>query len=153
MDCRTDKRKRSNGELCNWWRRKLRADELYGKSIQERILKDYNGQTYWLSMNLKSFAHNINIPAWLNVAVGYGAKGVFGGFENTGFDKRGNIIFNRPDIERQRQWYFSPDVDFTKIKTGKRLVKTLFSLMNMIKMPAPALELSGGKLKGHLLFF
>ena len=28
-----------------------RADNLYGKTLPERILKDYNGQTYWLSIN------------------------------------------------------------------------------------------------------
>jgi len=132
---------------------KTRADELYGSSIQERILKDYNGQTYWLSLNVQSFSNSSALPNWLNVAVGYGTKGVYGGFENVAYDKGGNVTFNRPDIKRQRQWYISPDVDFTKIKTGKRVVKTLFSLMNMIKMPAPAIELSGGKLRGHLLFF
>jgi hypothetical protein len=90
-------------------------------------LKDYNGQTYWLSLNVQSFSNSSAHPNWLNVAVGYGTKGVYGGFENVAYDKRGNVTFNRPDIKRQRQWYISPDVDFTKIKTGKRFVKTLFS--------------------------
>ena len=53
----------------------------------ERMLKDYNGQTYWLSANLKSFFQGSNIPAWLNVAVGYGADGMFGGFENKWIDE------------------------------------------------------------------
>jgi len=130
-----------------------RADDLYGATLSERILKDYNGQTYWLSVNLISFNEKYTLPKWLNLAIGYGATGVFGGFENIGYDKSGTLTFNRTDIARQRQWYLSPDVDFTKIKTGRRGVKTLFSLLNMIKMPAPALELSGGKLKGYLLFF
>ena len=34
-----------------------RANELYGKSVQERFIKDYNGQTYWLSTNLKALCH------------------------------------------------------------------------------------------------
>ncbi len=132
---------------------KQRAESLYGASFAEKILKDYNGQTYWLSFNLGLFAKNKNLPAWLNVAVGYGAKGLYGGFNNIGYNKEGNVIFNRTDIKRQRQWYLSPDIDFTKIKTGKRGVKALFSLLNMVKIPAPALELSGGKLRGHLLYF
>ncbi len=131
----------------------MRADNLYGKSLPERILKDYNGQTYWLSVNLKSFAKNERLPAWLNIAFGYGARGLFGGFENIGYDKDGTVIFDRTDIKRERQWYLSPDVDFTKIKTNKKGVRSLLSVLNMIKMPAPSMELSGGKLKAHLLFF
>src|SRR3712207_8632374 len=33
----------------------MRANDLYGSSFAERMIKDYNGQTYWLSANLKSF--------------------------------------------------------------------------------------------------
>ena len=43
------------------------------------MLKDYNAQTYWFSANLKSFFPEIKFTAWLNVAVGYGAEGMFGG--------------------------------------------------------------------------
>ncbi len=130
-----------------------RANDLFGRSVQERILKDYNGQSYWLSANVGSFLPKVTVPAWLNIAVGYGAKGVWGGFENKGYNKDGSLIFDRTDIKRQRQWYLSPDVDFTKIHTNKKGVKTVFSLLNMIKFPAPSLELSGGKLKGHVVFF
>ncbi len=130
-----------------------RANALYGNTLPARLLKDYNGQTYWLSMNLKSFTIAGNLPPWLNISVGYGAKGLFGGFENIGLDKSGNMIFNRPDIKRERQWYIAPDIDFTKIKTNKKLVRSAFSFLNMLKMPAPALELSGGKIKGRLLVF
>ena len=130
-----------------------RADDLYGKTLQEKILKDYNGQTYWLSFNLKSFAQKSNLPAWLNLSLGYGTTGLFGGFENMGYDKNGNLVFNRTDIKRERQWYLSPDIDFTKIKTNKKGVRILFSFLNMIKIPAPSLEYSGGKLKGHFLYF
>jgi len=132
---------------------KDRSRELFGTAAPQRILKDYNAQTYWLSANLASFLPKMGAPNWLNVAVGYGAQGLFGGFENKNYNKEGALIFNREDIARQRQWYLSPDVDFTKIKTGKKGVKMLFSLLNMVKLPAPALELSNNKLKAHLLFF
>jgi hypothetical protein len=60
-----------------------RADDLFGNRTHlERMLKDYNGQTYWMSANLKSFFKKSNLPAWLNIAVGYGADGMFGGTEN-----------------------------------------------------------------------
>jgi phosphoglucomutase len=98
---------------------KNRADELYGSSLPKRLLKDYNAQTYWLSFNIKSFNMQSSVPPWLNLALGYGAEGLFGGFENIGFDKNGTMNFYRPDIKRVRQWYLAPDIDFTKIKTNK----------------------------------
>jgi hypothetical protein len=51
----------------------------------EQMLKDYNGQTYWLSVNLHSFYKGSKIPKWLNLAIGYGANGMLtGNGENNG---------------------------------------------------------------------
>jgi len=130
-----------------------RSDMLFGRSAAERLIKDYNGQTYWASVNLRSFFPESKLPAWLSVAVGYGAEGLFGGTENIGKDGDGNIIFNRPDIKRYRQWYISPDIDLTKIKTNKKALKLLFTVLNAFKFPAPALEFSNGKLKAHAIHF
>lgn len=130
-----------------------RAQALYGRSIPERLLKDYNGQTYWLSFNSNILAPGNKKWGWLSLALGYGAKGLYGGFENLAHDGQGMVTFDRRDIKRVRQWYLSPDIDFTKIPTNSRSVRTLLSLLNVIKIPAPALELSRGKLRGHLLYF
>lgn len=130
-----------------------RADDLFGRSFQGRLLKDYNAQTYWLSANLKSFFPQTNLPRWLNISVGYGAEGMFGGFENIARDKEGNITFDRRDIKRYRQWYFAPDVDFTKIKTKSRFLHSVFSALNVLKFPAPAIEYSNGKLKLKTIAF
>lgn len=126
-----------------------RADDLYGKSLGERMIKDYNGQTYWLSANLKSFLPNSNLPSWLGVAVGYGADGMFGGESNVGKDDLGNITFDRRDIQRYRQFYISPDIDFSKIKTKSKLVKIAFGFLNAFKFPAPSIEYNS---KGKLVF-
>jgi len=130
-----------------------RSDALFGKSTPERILKDYNGQTYWASINLNSFFPKSNLPPWLAVAVGYGAEGMFGGTENIGKDENGNIIFNRSDIKRYRQWYLSPDIDFTKIKTNKKGLRFLFTVLSAFKFPAPSLEFSNGKFGLNLIHF
>jgi hypothetical protein len=130
-----------------------RADKLYGNTEIQRFIKDYNGQTYWLSANLKSFFPDAKLPPWLNISVGYGAEGMFGGVKNIGYDDDGNVIFDRQDIKRYRQWYLAPDVDFTKIRTNKKGVKILLFVLNSIKFPAPALEFSNGKLKGHWIAF
>lgn len=119
-----------------------------GSSIQEQVLKDYNGQTYWLSANLHSFFKGSKLPKWLNLAVGYGAEGMI-----TGEEGLVNSVF-LPEKERYRQFYLSFDVDLTKIKTNSYFLKTLFSVFNTIKIPAPTIEIKGnGGSKFHYLYF
>ncbi len=130
-----------------------RSDDLFGKTTAERFLKDYNGQTYWLSTTLKPFFPGSNLPEWLQLSVGTGTEGLFGGFDNIGKDENGQVIFNRTDIARRRQWYLSPDVDLTKIKTNKKAIKLALQIFNILKFPAPSLEYSGGKLSWNWLHF
>ncbi|MEQ1676870.1 MAG: DUF2279 domain-containing protein [Chitinophagaceae bacterium] len=130
-----------------------RSDVLFGESSPERFLKDYNGQTYWASINLRSFFPKSNLPPWLCLSLGYGAEGMFGGTENIGKDDNGNIIFNRPDIKRYRQWYLAPDIDLTKIKTNKKGVKFLLLVLSAFKFPTPSLEFSNGSFKVNAIHF
>ena len=122
--------------------------EVLGSTFSEEILKDYNGQTYWLSINIHSFFKESKIPKWLNLAVGYGGEGMI-----TANDALVNTIF-LPEKERTRQFYVSFDVDLTKIQTKNHFLKTLFSVFNTIKVPAPTLEFSElGGVKGRILYF
>ena len=130
-----------------------RSDRIFGKSDPERFLKDYNGQTYWLSTNLRSFCPNSRIPPWLEIAVGTGAEGLFGAAENIGTDKNGNIDFYRPDIRRYRQWYLAPDIDLTKIKTNKKGIKLALMLLNILKFPTPSLEYADHNLRFNWFHF
>jgi uncharacterized protein YfiM (DUF2279 family) len=130
-----------------------RADKIFGKTPTERFIKDYNAQTYWASINLKSFFPKSNLPRWLNVAVGYGAEGLFGAENNTGKDDNGNVTFNRPDIKRYRQWFIAPDIDLTKIKSNKKGIRLLLGVLNAFKFPAPSLEFSNGSFKVNGLHF
>ena len=130
-----------------------RSDILFGNSTAKRFIKDYNGQTYWASMNLKPFFKNSNLPEWLSVSAGYGAEGLLGGTENIAKDDNGNITFNRPDIKRYRQWFLAPDIDLSKIKTNKKGVKFILTVLSAFKFPAPSLEFSKGKFKVHAVHF
>ncbi len=111
---------------------------LLGNSPATRLLKDYNSQIYWLSFNpVKLIAKHSAFPAWLNIAVGYSAFGMLGGHYN-------NIVAENDKgetlkYERTRQYLISLDIDCTKIKTKSRILKSVFSVVNMIKIPAPAL--------------
>lgn len=132
---------------------KKRADEIYGKSLAESFIKDYNAQTYWASANIKSFFPKTSLPAWLNIAVGYGADGMFGAESNIAENDQGVTTFYRPDIKRYRQWYLAPDIDFTKIRTRKKAVKFLFTVLSAFKFPTPSLEFSNGKFRVNALHF
>jgi hypothetical protein len=129
-----------------------RSDSLFGSSVPERTLKDYNGQTYWLSANLKSFFPKSKLPAWLNISIGYGADGMFGATENKWETSDGTTV-DRTDIQRVRQWYLAPDIDFTRIPTKSKFLKAVFFCLNAFKMPAPTLVLSNGKLVVHGFYF
>lgn len=128
---------------------KKRTDQLYGTSFLEQSLKDYNGQTTWVSLNIASFIQKENrFPKWLNVSFGYGAEGILGGFENKWcknesekfLDCPEDLRIDRTDIDRYRQYYLSLDVDFTKIKVRKKGWQTVLGMLNIVKMPFPALE-------------
>jgi uncharacterized protein YfiM (DUF2279 family) len=125
--------------------------ELLGNSLSENLLKDYNGQTYWLSVNLSAFMNKeTKFPKWLNIALGYGAEGMTGGEFNPPYiDKTGRQI----NFERYRQYYLSFDVDLTRIKTRSKFLKTVFYTIGFIKVPAPAMEFSKHGVKGSLLGF
>jgi hypothetical protein len=130
-----------------------RADDLFGDGSVEKVLKDYNGQTYWLSANIKSFFPNSNVPSWLNLAAGYGAKTMLGGYENKWYDGNGNLV-TRFDIKRIRRFHLSLDIDLTKIKVKNKKIATLFSLFNVLKIPAPSFEIrNDGRFKFHPLYY
>mgnify|MGYP002379227632 CR=1 FL=1 len=129
-----------------------RSKELFGTSLPSRLLKDYNSQTYWLSINMKSVIPSPTIPAWVNLAIGVGGQGMLGGFENIAYDNEGNISFDRRDIQRYRQWYLSFDIDLSKVKTNSKFLRSALDVFNIIKIPFPALEFSKQSFKGHWIY-
>jgi hypothetical protein len=124
-----------------------------GYSPATRFLKDYNSHTYWLSFNPFAFSKRkvSGFLPWLSLSLGYSAYGMLGGRYNSVLptDKNGNALY----FERERRFYLSLDVDLEKIKTNKKWLKTIFRAFNMLKFPAPALQLSGGRLRGYFLYY
>jgi hypothetical protein len=115
---------------------------LLGSSLNENILKDYNGQTYWLSANIYAFLNNTTkFPKWLNIAFGYGADGMVGGTSNPEHVNGKEIPF----FERRRQYYLSLDADLTKIKIKSGILRGIFKTVGFIKIPFPALEYTENK--------
>ncbi|MBU2930068.1 DUF2279 domain-containing protein [Winogradskyella psychrotolerans] len=123
---------------------KQRPNKL-GSGLAEEFLKDYNGQTYWLSVNINSFLKTESIPNWLNLAFGYGAEGMLSG------DAYDPQFLNQ---NRTRQYYLSLDIDLTRIQTNSHFLKTLFDVFNVIKVPFPTLEISSNAhVKGYYIYF
>jgi len=105
-----------------------------GSTTLENILKDYNGQTYWLSANISNFLpESFTFPKWLNLAVGYGVDGLLGGYANPQNSQT-------PIFDRSRQYYLALDVDLTKIKTDNQFLKFLFNTFSFLKIPLPAVQ-------------
>ena len=125
--------------------------DVLGSTSVERILKDYNGQTYWLSGNIHSFLREESrFPKWLNVAIGYGAKGMLGGTENLPEYEDKPV----PEYKRTSQYYLSLDVDLTRIPTRSKALKGLFTILGFIKIPLPTLEYNAeDQFIFHFLYF
>ncbi|KAA9332899.1 DUF2279 domain-containing protein [Adhaeribacter soli] len=118
--------------------------EVLGNSLAERALKDYNGQTYWLVVDVAKFLPKENkYPKWLNLAAGYGAE---------------EMVYNDPDANRQagilnygyplqpyRQYYLSVDWNLRAFKTRSKVLKTAFYILDIFHLPAPALEYNNRK--------
>ncbi|RTL58431.1 MAG: DUF2279 domain-containing protein [Sphingobacteriales bacterium] len=112
------------------------SDEL-GKNIWQQMLKDYNGQTYWLSFNIASFLPaSYNVPKWLNVTAGYGAEGMTGARFNPTFNN-GNKL---PSFERYHQYYLGLDTDLFRINNLTEFTRSLLKINRTIKLPACVYE-------------
>ncbi|MBL0357107.1 MAG: DUF2279 domain-containing protein [Chitinophagaceae bacterium] len=122
-----------------------------GANKWQSWLKDYNGQTYWLSINPASFMKsNTSFPQWLNVNLGIGAGGMIGARTNP--SKIGNITI--PEFRRQHRYLFSIDADLRRIDNKNMDPHVLLSVPNSLKIPAPALEFKkDSAIKFHLLYF
>jgi len=126
--------------------------ETLGSTIPERLFKDYNGQTYWLSVSPSAWLpEDSKFPKWLAISGGYSADGMLGGTRNPITNSAGDRL---PPIARSRQYLLSLDVDFTRLKTRSKFLNTVMSTFGFVKVPFPALQWSPETgLRGYALYF
>lgn len=117
-----------------------------GHSVAERLLKDYNGQTHWLSADVGAFmGPDTRWPRWLNVAVGYGANDMLYGSPTDNA---------RAGYRAYRQIYFGPDFHLLGIRTRHKFLRSVFYVLSIVRLPAPALEFSTRRgVRLHGLYF
>lgn len=120
---------------------------LLGSGWHESLVKDYNGQTYWLSLNLHALTGLDYLPPWLCLSAGYSAEGMVGGPGN-------NVDGRAYYFPRYRKYLISLDVDLARIPVSNKTLKTLLEALNIIKVPLPTIEFNSlNDTRYHWLYF
>lgn len=122
---------------------------ILGESELESFFLDYNGHTYWLSANISSLTGLKAMPEWINFAFGYSANGMIKEFKNPEY-YMGEPF---PHLERYRQYLFSLDIDFTRIKTNKPWLAKVYRSLNILKLPFPTIEFNSSGVKFYGIYY
>lgn len=120
--------------------------EVLGNSFSERILKDYNGQSYWLSISPGSFMKSTKYPKWLCFSLGYSIDQRLKGDEK-------NFEVEGIEFKSQREFLFSLDIDFSKINVKKPWLKMILKQINHLKVPFPTIIFTKSGINGSWLYF
>mgnify|MGYP000502709812 CR=1 FL=1 len=119
--------------------------KLLGNTHIERFIKDYNGHTFWLNININKLFKRF--PEVLSLSIGHSIdgfiraeKGKFSSYE---------LEFFKPCS----QIFISLDVNINKFNVNKRIFNYMKELFNFLKFPFPAIEFSVKKKNFHLIYF
>ena len=153
----------------------MERDYIMGRDWLDRLYEDYGGITIWAAFDVKSLFMNDDsrYPSWLGWAVGFGAEGMTGEYNNlrpagsVGADGNwgrgweydpvnapGQLAY-LPDDARQRRLFLAPDIDISRIPCRNKTLKHVLRVLSAIKLPTPAVEYRPGesRLCWHWLYF
>lgn len=122
--------------------------QVLGSNFQEALLKDYNGQTYWLSFSPGSFFPESGIPKWACISFGYSAHQKLVGSESAYTDIMTGITYHE-----QREFLLSLDIDFSQFDIKRPWLRALVKQFNYLKIPFPAMMLRDGGLQFRPFYF
>jgi hypothetical protein len=111
--------------------------DLLGTNYPQNFVKDYNGMKLWLSVNLHTLAPRSlkpYFPPYLNIAFGYGAQGLLGGY-----GKLPLWIIRQREF---RQYYVGLDLDLDRMYVRHQWQRTALFMVNALRIPLPALRYS-----------
>jgi len=111
--------------------------EILGATFPERLLKDYNAQSYWLTASPSLFFPKSNFPKWIQLAVGYSSDQLLKGDNNA-------YTINGFTYHAKKEYALSLDIDWTKLPIKRRWLKQLVRPLNTIRIPLPAVFWRGG---------
>lgn len=112
-----------------------------GSNFAESLLKDYNGQTYWLSFSPKQMGVQ-KWPSWLMISLGHSIRGRLKG-DATSYE----------GITSHREFLFSLDLDLSQLKVKSKLLRGLLEALNTLKIPFPSLIYANGKMNARPIYF
>jgi hypothetical protein len=120
--------------------------EQLGRNFQQRLLKDYNGQTYWLSFNSTLlFSKNNTFRDAINFNIGFSTTEMI-------HAKTNNLLVN--NFHPTREFLFSFDADLNRVKWKRKGMKKIARILSVVKIPLPTFEIRGdGKIKFHSFYF
>ncbi|HEX2983437.1 MAG TPA: DUF2279 domain-containing protein [Ignavibacteriales bacterium] len=110
----------------------------YRDGVTDHLVNDYEGRTYWLTINLHSIApksiDNV-IPDWLNLAVGYGGDKLVW--------PNGHLRQDNNEGIGEQEWYIALDYNLLKIFKPRKdsLWYILLEQLDGIHFPAPAIRI------------
>ena len=97
----------------------------------EKLLKDYNAQSYWLSFSPSFPRVGVDWPKWLQLSVGYSADAKLKGDENF-------YTVDGFTYEAKREWALSLDIDWTRLPIKKPWLRKSLGVLNAVKLPFPS---------------
>jgi hypothetical protein len=104
-----------------------------GSNWSERLLKDYNAQSYWIGVRPALFLNeNTKFPKWLELDFGYSVNAKIIGDKNF-------YQTSTTDYYAEREFAFSLDIDWEKLPIKNKTMKKIVKPLNSIKIPFPAL--------------
>ena len=110
--------------------------EMLGSFFLSQLIKDYNGQTYWISFSPNVFLKQAIFPKWLHLSFGYGGENLLGGHDNIWQNKESTFDFTH--LVRIREFYVSLDLDFQYLEGSNYLKKALKLSSSCLKFPFPS---------------
>ncbi|MEC8617314.1 MAG: DUF2279 domain-containing protein [Bacteroidota bacterium] len=119
---------------------------LLGENRLQQILKDYNGQTYWLTFNYNELWNKrIKLFDYIDFAFGYSIDGFTGGHNNPEISSCNCLISNCNNLKRTSQFIFSVDLNTSKIKNKHPILGKFLLPFDIVKIPFPAFILNNSK--------
>ena len=114
-----------------------------GSNFIESLLKDYNGQTYWLSFSPGTFFKQSKIPKWACISFGYSIHEKIVGDKSSFTDLNTGIAYHQ-----KREFLISLDIDFSRLPIRRPWLKMIVKQFNYLKIPFPSLVLRGNQILG-----
>jgi hypothetical protein len=124
--------------------------EVLGSNLPERLLKDYNGQTYWLSISPSRLINSSKFPKWLCVSLGYSVdEKLKADSDSYSIIQNGNVY----QFHAKRELLLSLDIDLSKLPVKSPWAKALLKQLNYLKIPFPTLIFRDNKITSSWLYF